>query len=58
MDGQGVGVCGEKFLVRNGTIAICSVPTYPLLWSLKLVMLLISNVYCDGEKTRNGKRGL
>jgi len=29
--GQGVGVCGEKFLVRNGTIAICSVPTHPLL---------------------------
>jgi len=53
--GNGVGICGEKFLVRNGTIAICSVPTHPLLWSsAKLVMLLISNVYCDGEKTRNG----
>lgn len=29
--GNGVGVCGEKFLVRIGTIAIFSMATHPLL---------------------------
>jgi len=38
--GKGVGVCGEKFLVRNGTIAICSVHNS----STALVIGEISNV--------------